>query len=106
MRYIVRANDELEGWDIIDTHDWTSDVDDERENPVLMTVWAGSIVESVVSWLNSAERPGQARRSFYAEHDDGWSTPCCGVWMWGDITEGETICPHCSKTFLFGSGDD
>ncbi len=56
MRYVARANNELEGWDIIDTQDWTSDVDDERENPVIMTVWDGSLVERVLSWLNSPQQ--------------------------------------------------
>lgn len=54
MRYVARANNEIEGWDIIDTQDWISDVDDERENTVLMTVWDGSIVQRVLDWLNSS----------------------------------------------------
>ena len=45
-------------------------------------------------------------RSFYAEYDDGWSTPCCGIWMWGDIIENETICPYCEKTFVFDEEED
>jgi hypothetical protein len=53
MRYIVKANDEIEGWDVIDTQYWTSDVEDERENPVVMTIWDSSMVERVLVLLNS-----------------------------------------------------
>lgn len=52
MRYIAKANNEIEGWDIIDTQDWTSDVEDERENPVVMTIWDSSMVERVLVLLN------------------------------------------------------
>jgi hypothetical protein len=39
--------------------------------------------------------------SVYFERDDGWATPCCGIGMWGDIIENETLCPYCEKTFEF-----
>jgi len=54
VRYVARANNEIEGWDIIDTQDCTSDVEDEREHPVVMTVWDGSMVQRVLDWLNSS----------------------------------------------------
>ena len=54
MRYIARANNEIEGWDVIDTQDRTSDVEDEREHPVVMTVWDGSMVQRVLDLLNSS----------------------------------------------------
>jgi hypothetical protein len=44
-------------------------------------------------------------RTFYAEEDDGWATPCCGIGMWGDITENETLCPYCDRTFVFLDDD-
>lgn len=42
-----------------------------------------------------------AKRSFYARYEDGYSTPCCGVGIWGDIIENETLCPYCEQPFLF-----
>lgn len=60
---------------------------------------------------DQTEKSGELRcsssehRSFYAEYADGWSTPCCGIWMCGDIIENETICPYCQKTFEFDEDD-
>jgi hypothetical protein len=53
MRYAARANNDSEGWDIIDTQDWTSDVEDEREHPVILTVWDVGLVETVLLLLNN-----------------------------------------------------
>lgn len=44
--------------------------------------------------------------SVYIEQDDGWATPCCGIGMWGDIIENETLCPYCEKTFKFEDDQD
>lgn len=52
MRFVAIVNSEVEGWDIIDTNDWTSDVEDERENPVMMTIWDGRLVPLILNWLN------------------------------------------------------
>ena len=41
------------------------------------------------------------KRTFYVDYEDVWSTPCCGIWMVGDIVENETICPCCEMTFTF-----
>lgn len=48
----------------------------------------------------------QENRTFYAEREDGFGTPCCGIGMWGDITENETQCPYCEKTFVFETDED
>lgn len=45
-------------------------------------------------------------RSFWTERSDGWATPCCGIGMWGDIIENETVCPYCDKTFVFEEDED
>lgn len=45
-------------------------------------------------------------RSVYVDAEDAWSTPCCGIRMWGDIIENETVCPYCEKTFEFEDEED
>lgn len=40
-------------------------------------------------------------RSFYADAEYRWATPCCGIVMCGDIVENETQCPYCDQTFAF-----
>ena len=55
MRYIAKENSYLEGWDVIDTQEVVSDVQDEMDHPLLMTIYDESIVEKVLSWLNYSE---------------------------------------------------
>lgn len=62
--------------------------------------------ENADEGFDSSVCSSSSPRSFYAEYEDGWSTPCCGIWMWGDIIENETICPYCEKTFQFDEDDD
>lgn len=55
-RFEVRANNELEGWDVIDTQSWTNEGGECRdvpENVWLMTIYDGSIVELIVGVLNA-----------------------------------------------------
>lgn len=45
-------------------------------------------------------------RTVYVDSEDAWATPCCGIRLAGDITENETICPYCEKTFVFEDDED
>lgn len=52
MRYKAQINNQLEGWDIIDTHQWTTEADEDPENIVVGTVWDQELLSTILTKLN------------------------------------------------------
>jgi hypothetical protein len=74
----------------------------ERKTKTKYKLKHGSIPCHLITFLGSdkgTEHKMAENNSVYIEIDDGWATPCCGICMWGDIIENETLCPYCEKTF-------
>ena len=56
MRYEITRNNEIEGFDIVDTESWTSHHED-RDNIVIATVYDGTLVAAIALKIEEMDLP-------------------------------------------------